>query len=103
MPPTCPRTGDGPRTGGPGFPGTGGEHKLRMHSASSLLALGLLLGSCSRAETRDGREAGFGRLPPTLEAAEGLAEDIQTDIDTLGWAAAEVKVAKLRQQEAGVG
>jgi hypothetical protein len=75
---------------------------MRTHSASSLFALGILLGGCGRAETRDGREAGPGTLPPTLEAADGLAEDVQADIDTLGWAAAGAKVAKLRQSEASV-
>src|SRR2546422_538734 len=76
---------------------------MRTHFATSLFALGILLGGCGRAETRDGREAGAGALPPTLEAADGLAEDVQTDIDTLGWAAAEAKVAQLKQGEASVG
>jgi len=76
---------------------------MRTRSASSLFALAILLGGCSHAETRDGREAESGTVPPALGTAEGLAEDVQDDIDTLGWAAAGAKVAQLRRGEASVG
>jgi hypothetical protein len=35
-------------------------------------------------------------LPPVVVAAEGLSEDIQTDLDTLGWTAASTRLAQLQ-------
>jgi hypothetical protein len=37
-----------------------------------------------------------GAVPPAVLTAEGLAEDVQTDLDTSGWQSARAKVAQLQ-------
>ena len=53
---------------------------------------------------RGGTQKPTGRaaLPADVALAEGLAEDIQTDLDTLGWTAARDKLAQLQASSAGV-
>lgn len=63
--------------------------------ASLLAAFALTAAACTG---RRGQRppASHGAVPPVVVAAEGLAEDIQADLDTLGWMAARTKLAQLQ-------
>lgn len=63
--------------------------------ASPLAVFALTVAACTSLWGQKPR-ASLGALPPVVVAAEGLAEDIQADLDTLGWSAARAKLAQLQ-------
>lgn len=47
-------------------------------------------------------QAGHGVLPPVVVAAEGLAEDIQADLDTSRWTPARAKLAQIHASDSAL-
>jgi hypothetical protein len=66
----------------------------RLHIAFLILAPALAATALAGTARIDGVQAGA--VPRVVAAAEGLAEDIQADLDTLGWQAARAKLAELQ-------
>ena len=66
----------------------------RLHIAFLILAPALAGTALAAAARIDGIQAGA--VPPAVVAAEGLAEDIQADLDTGAWQAAGAKLAQLQ-------
>jgi hypothetical protein len=62
--------------------------------ASLLAAFALTAASTGRGGQQP--QASRGALPRVVVAVEGLAEDIQADLDTLGWTVARAKLAQLQ-------
>jgi hypothetical protein len=63
--------------------------------APLLAALALTAAACTGNRKT---ETNHSAVPPAVVAAEGLAEDMQADLDTLGWGAAGAKLARLRDE-----
>jgi hypothetical protein len=56
--------------------------------------LALTAAACNRGAQK--LQAGHGPLPQVASVAEGLAEDIQSDLDTLGWTDARARLTQLQ-------
>jgi hypothetical protein len=61
-----------------------------------LLTLFLLAAAACTGRGAQKPPASHGVLPQVASVAEGLAEDIQTDLDTLGWTDARARLAELQ-------
>jgi len=68
---------------------------LRTKLLSIAIAVSLAFAGCT-GEQGEGPEPGAGALPAQIATAEGLAEDIQTSIDSLNWSAAGGKLSQLQ-------
>jgi hypothetical protein len=70
--------------------------------AQLFVALAVTTAACNgsrKGRTEPNRAAA---VHPAVVAAEALAEDIQADLDTLGWGAARAKLAQLRNQSTAI-